>query len=601
MSDNGERSSHYLRMISMVIDLGTETVLEIFYHFKPRQNVGEFLSESIVKLKLKELQRRKILKLREFNLVNSSNPNPDKFDLNLLITLLTNLFRDKIEEPKRGWETFPPAKDDNSTGADLLRLRRVRNDLVGHVAKAQLSSTLYTKLWTETENVLQRLISIVSHEKEQELKHKLTVYKTKSLDTLAVQNAIEKVQLWYEEVKKVQMEVEDLAKRSQALYEFYQEIPQQYCRNTTLLVNCGRLVLLGIWNRESEKHGHNIKRLLEQNKERLLADPVCAESEHLLFPEDIDKHFEPATIDISCLATVLLCLFESDLNTDENDAICQLREARNNYAHSAFSSTETLMQIWTDLILNIQTLSRGFSEEKQNEIKALIKKYYKKHETEESDKCLEELSTHGESLKRFSSIYKETMVKFREGLKQMEEEGIPFGEEKVVVLKLHLKGSSREVTELAETTIQTLIKRAQQMTGSNDSNELKVVVDKMLNHISNIDGATLLSSDRGCIVLFFKCRSYKGLLGLLDYFEHSRFDRDRSCLQESLYRELKSKFEVSVYLTHESKQFVLKTLDDEKKRKEEGYIPISIACRTTSALNEVLKQYASAPTTSNIE
>ena len=55
------------------------------------------------------------------------NPDPDKFDITLLICLLTNIFPNEIKAPCTGWKD--PNPTDTSLWADLIRMRNLRNEI----------------------------------------------------------------------------------------------------------------------------------------------------------------------------------------------------------------------------------------------------------------------------------------------------------------------------------------------------------------------------------------------------------------------------------------------------------------------------------------
>jgi hypothetical protein len=205
MPDNLENSSNYLRLISMVIDLGTEVMLLLFFHLKPEEKVSAFFSEPGVREKLDYMKRRNILKPRQYRILTLPYPNPREFDLTLLITLLSNIFEDKIKAPINGWGTFPPASDDFSIGADLLRLKRIRNEIVGHHVKAQLSNTEFTDLWQQTESLLLRIVEAVDLKEKASYETKFSTYTTRSLQTTVdAQKALETVQMWYAEINILQ-------------------------------------------------------------------------------------------------------------------------------------------------------------------------------------------------------------------------------------------------------------------------------------------------------------------------------------------------------------------------------------------------------------
>jgi hypothetical protein len=206
MPDNLKNSSNYQRLISMVIDLGTEVMLLLFFHLKPEEKVTAFLSKPDVRRKLDYKKRRNILTPRQYRIVTLPYPNPREFDLSLLLTLLSYIFEDEIMAPIHGWGTFPSAaSNDFSIGADLLRLKRIRNEIIGHHVKAQLSNTEFTDLWQQTESLLLRIVEIVDFKGKASYKAKLSTYASPSpYSTVDAQKALETVKIWCDEINILQ-------------------------------------------------------------------------------------------------------------------------------------------------------------------------------------------------------------------------------------------------------------------------------------------------------------------------------------------------------------------------------------------------------------
>jgi hypothetical protein len=108
---------------------------------------------------------------------------------------------------------------------------------------------------------------------------------------------------------------------------------------------------------------------------------------------------------------------------------------------------------------------------------------------------------------------------------------------------MHITGSSKEMSVKAEDIVNSTISKALELTNySNKDEEITNAVDKILNHIRNIDGATLLSSERGCILLTFRCTSYSGILSLLDVFENDALKEQMFDLAQSLSFYLSDEF-----------------------------------------------------------
>ncbi|XP_062600488.1 uncharacterized protein LOC134262116 [Saccostrea cucullata] len=79
--------------------------------------------------------------------------NPEEFDITLLTTLLRNFT--KISPPSTGWNNAPFATD-TSEGADLVRIRLIRNQLM-HKNDGELDEQEFKSIWSEIKNAVSRL------------------------------------------------------------------------------------------------------------------------------------------------------------------------------------------------------------------------------------------------------------------------------------------------------------------------------------------------------------------------------------------------------------------------------------------------------------
>ncbi|XP_060581173.1 uncharacterized protein LOC132737834 [Ruditapes philippinarum] len=169
----------------------------------------------------------------------------------------------------------------------------------------------------------------------------------------------------------------------------------------------------------------------------------------------------------------------------------------------------------------------------------------------------------------------------------MREEGIPFGEEKTIVFKMHINGSSKEMSEKAEEIVNSIISKAQELTNySSIYEEITKAVGKILDHIRNIHWATLLSSERSCILLTFTCTSYCVILSLLDCFERNTLKEQMFDLAQSLSFYLSDEFNILATVSPTS----IVVLQEMSEVKTQGcYVPIKVSCATVSSLDEVYR------------
>ena len=160
----------------MVINVGTECLLLVFYKLTPRNTVASFFSS--LTTQFSNLKRKGFLKDVQYQLVTASNPDPDKFDITLLSCLLTNVFPKKINKPPSDWN---PKSMDTSFSADLCRIKKMRNEIVLSV-NAKMTKDEFNKLFTFVEEILIRIACLVSTDVRRDIQKKIFHIKTKEYE-----------------------------------------------------------------------------------------------------------------------------------------------------------------------------------------------------------------------------------------------------------------------------------------------------------------------------------------------------------------------------------------------------------------------------------
>jgi uncharacterized protein YacL (UPF0231 family) len=164
--------------------------------------VPSFFGSTTICSEIFDLKRRRVITEKQYMKL-ISNPDPDEFDLSLILTLLTNIFIGMIDPPRNGWHG-PLDKTDFSLGADLIRLKELRNSTIGHSVNAKINSGDFETLWNQIEEVLVRLNKHIYGNDELEINALLENYKKSCLDPcqLHEKNYIDILQHWCKELKE---------------------------------------------------------------------------------------------------------------------------------------------------------------------------------------------------------------------------------------------------------------------------------------------------------------------------------------------------------------------------------------------------------------
>lgn len=571
----------YIRIVCMFINIGTDIILKLFKSLA-NNDVAALLQSEDSKNKLLQLEREKVLSSKEFKLVSRDNPNLDDIDICLLISLMINLLsEDNLGKPKRGWRN-PPDPKDFSIAAELLRLRKKRNFIVAHRSKAYISLSRFEREWSTTKDIFLRLAKKIMPDKLEDIGNRIEAYKVDRLQPSDTKKAKTLLDKWEEKNKDLQEKVEDLFKKIQEFDKYFKKRPERYERYIRLLLFGGFKVLRGMLQRELKKQSISLKIILSNFKERLfekITNTLQRQQLRQVIEEDGEENgTNLMKWDISLIATTLLTVFDSSLNSGEKRQIERLLAARRGYAEAAIGSLdqERFLHYWTDLTGSIKCLAMVLDEDVQRTCDNLIEESTQLANFEVEFNQLQECCT---CVKTLKDIYEEHLEELVNDVRQMKELGLPFKEPKTLEAKIITHGNDKEKTELAERILLTVWQQAlEEVDDSTNFEEVRHQVDRILRRIRASPDVTDINVTQQCILLSMQCRSAAAVLHLLEYFSDNSFQECINNIAEDLSSGLDESFIITANITNESLNDIRSNRNMESDKKEYGIsIPITIA------------------------
>ena len=157
--DPTKSKANFARLCQLLVDKGGEALRRVL-HAKiwPSDLVTELTANKPVLRKLKG----HVINDQQWGLLYPclGTPDSEKFDITLLTILIRNICG--LPPPAKGWKSMPPASD-CSVSANILRIKLCRNEVYGHIARAQYDDATFEKLWHE---ISQPLIKLLVHRDE---------------------------------------------------------------------------------------------------------------------------------------------------------------------------------------------------------------------------------------------------------------------------------------------------------------------------------------------------------------------------------------------------------------------------------------------------
>ena len=144
--------ANFSKVCQLLVDKGGEALRFTFDAIHPPSTLA-----AVLNAKEPVLRKIKAINTSQWDLLfptSGAAPDSNNFD----ITLLTNLLRNicGLPAPATGWNVMPLAGD-VSASADVARIKLFRNEVYGHITRAQLDDATFNTLWQEISQPLTRL------------------------------------------------------------------------------------------------------------------------------------------------------------------------------------------------------------------------------------------------------------------------------------------------------------------------------------------------------------------------------------------------------------------------------------------------------------
>ena len=144
-----QETTNYARLCRLLVDVGFTVLRDTFHSIHPPANLHVVLSSPSVLPTLEFLKQKKVLNSLQWGKLFpavASSVSSANFDVTLLMVLLRNICGFSPPDSTGSWDELPPDSD-NSTEANIVRIKCYRNDVYGHATKALVDDATFNALW----------------------------------------------------------------------------------------------------------------------------------------------------------------------------------------------------------------------------------------------------------------------------------------------------------------------------------------------------------------------------------------------------------------------------------------------------------------------
>ena len=144
-----QENTNYARVCRLLVDGGCTGLRDTFDSIHPPANLHVVLSSPSVLSILQSLRKKRVLNPSQWGKLFpavASSVSSANFDVTLLMVLLRNICGLSPPVSTCSWDKLPPDSD-NSTEANIVRIKWYRNDVYGHATKASVDGATFNVLW----------------------------------------------------------------------------------------------------------------------------------------------------------------------------------------------------------------------------------------------------------------------------------------------------------------------------------------------------------------------------------------------------------------------------------------------------------------------
>ena len=214
MADQKQETTNFCRLLKVLINLGTKALRHVVKEVLLPDTLDGVVKANMTTIT--KLHRQRVLFKKQYDLLIEDPPDPEKFDISLLAFILRNLCN--VPAPSNGWSEEPDPTD-HSLGADIVRLRDMRNTIYAHIPNTRVTNTEFEKIWTDLKAVIVSLSKHGSTSLQQNIAESIDDVKSEDLDTHSTQMAVmlEDLRHWQQQDEKFEEILKKLDKLVQPL------------------------------------------------------------------------------------------------------------------------------------------------------------------------------------------------------------------------------------------------------------------------------------------------------------------------------------------------------------------------------------------------
>ena len=217
MADRDKESQNFFRMVKLIVDVGSSVLRDVLLKALAPDTLDNILQTNIYKINTLHYGIPKVLFDDEFSLLTETPPDPEKFDITLLVKIFRSICPSicpHLVPLTHNWNPqSPPGPSAISLADDIHRMRDFRNSIFAHIASTRVTNAKFLSLWPEVRTVIIRMASHGSTGLKQKIEDTIDNLLTEDISQSRLDDLLKTLQNWHQEDKKEFEDIKNELKR----------------------------------------------------------------------------------------------------------------------------------------------------------------------------------------------------------------------------------------------------------------------------------------------------------------------------------------------------------------------------------------------------
>ena len=206
MAESNAETENFFRLAKLIIDIGPKVLRDVLLHIISPDTFDKFIQSNMHIINRLYYNRPKVLFENEFKLLNERHPDPEKFDVTLLVKIFRNIISSvypNIIPPNYNWGS-PPGPADIGLADDIYRLREFRNSIFAHISNTRVTNVRFEVLWCNIGTVLSRAAGHGSLGFKKTIQDRIHELKTETVPQSSAMCLLTTLKVWRDEDERFQ-------------------------------------------------------------------------------------------------------------------------------------------------------------------------------------------------------------------------------------------------------------------------------------------------------------------------------------------------------------------------------------------------------------